>query len=148
MSSFTMNWSELSLQVMITFSHFLWQVCFVGVALLAAQHVGESLRDSQFLRSLRGAGKPVSLGETDLSRAHMRYMLATLAFFSLPICVASTFAWVHQSRGPIVLVASVPTASVTIPVFVESEPTHAVDIAGFAAGIETNPARCTLSAGF
>jgi len=121
MSSFTVDWSEMSLQVMLTFSHFLWQACFVGVALLAAQHVGESLRDSQFLRR-RGAGKPVSLGETDLSRAKMRYMLATLAFFSLTICVAATFAWVHQSRGPIVLVASVPTAAVTIPVVVESEP--------------------------
>jgi len=122
MSSFTMNWSELSLQVMLTFSHFLWQACFVGVALLAAQHLGDYLQDSQIFRSRRGAGKPVSLGETDLSRANMRCMLATLAFFTLPICVAATFAWVHQSRGPIVLVASVPTAAVTIPVVVESEP--------------------------
>lgn len=130
MSSFTMNWSELSLQVMITFSHFLWQACFVGVALLAAQHVGDSLGDSQIFRRRRGAAKLVNLGETDVSRANMRYTLATLAFFSLPICVAANFAWVHQSRGPIALDASAPAASVTIPVVVESEPTQSVPIAG------------------
>jgi hypothetical protein len=33
MSRFSMDWSELSLQVMITFGHFLWQACVVGILL-------------------------------------------------------------------------------------------------------------------
>lgn len=109
MSRFAMDWTELSLQVMITFGHFLWQACVVGCVLLVVQHVAESLRDSRSLLRLRRGN--VSLGETDLRGANIRYTIACVAFFSLPISVIATFAWVHQSRGPIVLVASDPVES-------------------------------------
>ena len=126
MSRFAMDWSELSLQVMITFGHFLWQACVVGCVLLVAQHVAESLRDSQLLshrggrkRGVRGDG--VSLGETDLRGANIRYAIACMAFFSLPICVIATFACVHQSRGPILLIAVDPVGSSSSPVVSANE---------------------------
>jgi heme exporter protein D len=74
MSRFAMDWTELSLQVMITFGHFLWQACVVGVVLFVAQHVVESLRDSRSLLRLRRGS--VSLGETDLRGANIRYTIA------------------------------------------------------------------------
>ena len=111
MSRFSMDWSEFSLQVMITFAHFLWQACVVGLVLFVAQHVVESLRGSVLFQLFRVSKKSVSLGETDLRGANIRYAIACTAFFSLPICVIATFAWVHQSRGPIVMVASGPVAS-------------------------------------
>lgn len=119
MSRFSMDWSELSLQVMITFGHFLWQACVVGIVLLVVQHVAESLRDSRSLLRLRRGG--VSLGETDLRGANLRYTIACMAFFSLPICVIATFARVHQSRGPILLVASDPAESPSSPIMSANE---------------------------
>ncbi|MEZ6134510.1 MAG: M56 family metallopeptidase [Pirellulaceae bacterium] len=104
MSRFSMDWSELSLQLMITFGHFLWQACVIGFVLFVAQHVGESLRDSQILRRRRKKRSSVSLGETDLRGANIRYTIACVAFFSLPICVIATFASVRQSRRPFLLV--------------------------------------------
>ena len=53
MSSFTIDWYELSMQVTMTFVHFLWQACVVAIVL----HVGDSLRDSQIHRRHRGPGK-------------------------------------------------------------------------------------------
>ena len=119
MSRFSIDWTELSLQVMITFGHFLWQACVVGVVLLVVQYVAESLRDSRSRLRLRRGN--VSLGETDLRGANIRYTIACLAFFSLPICVIATFAWVHQSRGPILLVASDPVESPPSPTASASE---------------------------
>ncbi len=147
---FGIDWSELSLQVMITFAHFLWQACVIGFVL----HVAESLRDSKILqrttsvrdsqpiRDLQVAGntrivqetksvrdsrtgrvsqgnkKCVSLGETDLRGANSRYAIACIAFFSLPICVIATFAWVHHSRAAIVMVATSPKESLSTQVTV------------------------------
>lgn len=115
MSRFSMNWSELSLQVMITFAHFLWQACVVGLVLLVVQHLGESLRDSQIMRRRRSANSSVGLGETDLRGANFRYTIACIAFLSLPICVAATFTWVHQSRGSIFLTANNAIETLSIP---------------------------------
>lgn len=128
MSRFSMDWSELSLQVMITFAHFLWQACVVGLVLFVAQHVAESLRDSVILQLFRVSKKRVSLGEIDLREsdlrgANIRYAIACVAFFSLPICVIATFAWVHQSRGPIVLVASDSVESPSSPMAAANEAT-------------------------
>ena len=115
MSRFSMDWSELSLQVMITFGHFLWQACVVGVVLFVVQHVGEALRDSQIQRQRRNTKSNVSHGETDLRGANLRYAIACFAFFSLPICVAATFSWVHQSRGSVFLIANNPVGKLGTP---------------------------------
>lgn len=112
------DWSELSLQVMITFAHFLWQACVVGLVLLVVERVGESLRDSpKPQRDLR-------FGDTGSRRASTRYTFACLAFFALPVCAVTTFGWVHQSHGPIVLAASDPIESPPIPVVIANEPAH------------------------
>ncbi len=95
MSHFTLDWPELSVQVIMTFTHFLWQACVVGLLLLVAQQ-------------LRGAA--------------LRYKLACLAFFLLPICVATTFTWVHQSRGPFLLAKSEPTELNTVAGVIAFEP--------------------------
>lgn len=98
MSRFSMDWSELSLQVMITFGHFLWQACVVGMLLAIVE---------QAFEMVSGWPQPLRSFETtpDVSRrsANFRYATACIAFFSLPICVVATFGWVHQSRGAIML---------------------------------------------
>ncbi len=115
MSRFSIDWSEFSLQVMVTFGHFLWQACVIGFVLFVAQHVGESFRDSQILCRRRSTKSSVSLGETDLRGANLRYTIACLAFFSLPICVVATFEMVHQSRGSIFLATNNPIETLAIP---------------------------------
>jgi beta-lactamase regulating signal transducer with metallopeptidase domain len=137
MSRFTMDWSELSLQVMITFGHFLWQACAVGFIWLVVQYVGESVQDS--LIRLRRGIKNGSLRETELldegslarsttfAGANFRYAIACMAFFSLPICAFATFAWVHQSRGPIVLVAGEFDKSNMTPAVIPFESTQEVE---------------------
>ncbi len=111
MSLPAIDWRELSVQVMMTFAHFLWQACVVGIILCVAQYAGESLRDSQLRRRRLSAVRNVSLGETDLHGCKYPYAIACIAFFSLPIGVIATFAWVHQSRGPFVLVSGDPAGS-------------------------------------
>jgi beta-lactamase regulating signal transducer with metallopeptidase domain/thiol-disulfide isomerase/thioredoxin len=94
MSAFNVNWSELSLQVMLTFGHFLWQACVVAITLLVVERLSSIVSRSTMNR---------------------RYTFACIAFFALPVCVVATFAWVHQSRGPVSWAASVPTDSSAIP---------------------------------
>lgn len=105
MSAYEIDWSELSLQWLITFSHFLWQACVVGLVLFVVQHAVESLRRHLHTRS-RNMGNPVGCEESELPPATIHYAIACLAFFLLPIIVVATFAWVHQSRGSIVATAS------------------------------------------
>lgn len=114
MSAYAIDWSELSLQVLITFSHFLWQACVVGLFLFVVQHAVESLRRQLHTRR-RNMGNPVGCGESELPRAAIHYAIACLAFFLLPITVVATFAWVHQSRGSIVATASTSRASTASP---------------------------------
>lgn len=141
MSRFSIDWSELSLQVMITFGHFLWQACVVGIVLCIADRflifvssVRIRGRDSLVVPPSGGSGvtcreefrlKAGLQTQTDgsLHSANIRYTIACLAFFSLPICVAATFAWVHQSRGPILLTKKDPAESVTHPAVFVIEPT-------------------------
>ncbi|TWU04066.1 hypothetical protein Pla100_10020 [Neorhodopirellula pilleata] len=101
MSQLSVDWSELSLQGMLTFGHFLWQGCLVALVLTIVERLSSIVLRSSSSR---------------------RYTLACLAFFALPICVASTFAWVHKSRGPVLLVAGSPVESPATPVASVSEP--------------------------
>lgn len=102
MSHLYVDWSELSLQVMFTFGHFLWQGFVIAVLLgIAGQLFSVFSRNS----------------------ASRRYSIACLAFLALPICVAATFAWVHQSRGPVLLAVGAPIESPAIPLVIAHEPT-------------------------
>ena len=96
----SVDWSELSLQLVVTFGHFLWQACAVAIVL----GILEQLSLIVFRRS-----------------ANLRYTVACLAFFSLPVCVASTFAWVHQSRGTFLLAAIAPIQSPAISTAIAGE---------------------------
>lgn len=109
MSHFAMDWSELSLQLMMTFGHFLWQGCIVAMLLASVEQLssivsrGAISGRAQALQSHpRGKMTPDGLRRS----AHLCYVMACIAFFSLPVCVVATCGWVHQSRGPILLAAN------------------------------------------
>ncbi|QEG38179.1 M56 family metallopeptidase [Roseimaritima ulvae] len=106
MSHFTMDWSELSLQVMLTFAHFLWQACVIAIALAIGEQISNIV--SGRARALR-SHQPTP--DRSCESANVRYLVACLAFFALPACVAATFTWVHQSRGPILLAESAAVES-------------------------------------
>ncbi|MEZ6091670.1 MAG: hypothetical protein R3C05_27380 [Pirellulaceae bacterium] len=93
MNLLSIDWSELSLQVVITFGHFLWQACAVGLMLVAIDRA-VSFRLANDVNRKLGAN------------SNFRYVAACVAFFSLPLCVAATFLWVHQTRGPILVASS------------------------------------------
>lgn len=99
------DWPELSLQVMVTFGHFLWQACAVVIALTIVDQLSSRVRRHS---------------------AAMRYAFACVAFFALPVCVGLTFSWVHQSRGPILLEGSEPMDVALRPLMVENTPTQRV----------------------
>lgn len=73
------EWQILSLQLVVTFAHFLWQAVLVGAVLA------------------------VSLRLASQAESKTRYALACLAFLSLPICVVLTFATVCLDSDPIVV---------------------------------------------
>ncbi len=89
----TLNWTELSLQAVITFAHFLWQACLIAALLMV---IDRWLLARQLGRS-----------------AKLRYLVACIAFFALPTSVAATYAMVHHARGPIVLASSARNAEIT-----------------------------------
>ncbi|WP_442508631.1 SUMF1/EgtB/PvdO family nonheme iron enzyme [Novipirellula sp. SH528] len=125
MSFLTVDWSELSLQVMITFAHFLWQACVVAslyaICQQASTFVGGRAQDLQ--SHVPNEPTPDALRRS----ANLQYAIACLAFFSLPICVVATFTWVHQSHGPILLAASAPAESITLPVEIASEAAASIE---------------------
>lgn len=88
MKTLAWDWTELSAQVILTFGHFLWQGCLVGLALLTIERLLRIAR-----RGEQGAAS------RDCGSANRRYNLACVAFFALPVCVAATFACIHSSRG-------------------------------------------------
>lgn len=77
--NYVIDWSELSLQLVLTFCHFLWQACIVGLLLAIGLRL-VSMRNRQ-------------------ATAVINYALACAAFFALPVCVLGTFLWIHQDRG-------------------------------------------------
>ncbi len=117
MSHFSLDWLELSLQMMITFAHFLWQAFFVSILLVMSE---------QALKSIGGKARAVRSFEATPNAwrhsADIRYAIACIAFFSLPICVFTTFAWVHQSRGPFVLTTTNTPESIMSPAIFPAEP--------------------------
>lgn len=101
MSQLSVDWSELSLQIMMTFGHFLWQGCLVAIALAIVEQL------FSIVSSANASGRK----QAQPSSSSLRYWIACIAFFGMPLCVVTTFVWVHQSRGPVVLVANRPIAS-------------------------------------
>ena len=121
MSFSAIDWSELSLQVMITFAHFLWQAFFVSILLVIGEQALKTI--SGRARALRSfAATPDGWRRS----ANVRYMFACIAFFSLPLCVIATFAGVHQSRGPILLATSNASVPIMSPAVFPAEPASAL----------------------
>lgn len=122
MSRFSFDWSELSLQVMITFGHFLWQAFFVAILLVTGE---------QALKIISGRARALRSFEATPDgwrrSANIRYMIACIAFFLLPICVIATFAWIHQSRGPILSATRNTTESNMSPAVFSAEPTTTLE---------------------
>ncbi len=112
MSFSSVSWSELSLQIILTFGHFLWQACIVAIVLVIVEQLSSMVSH----RFLIGLSRNPSTQHAPRSSANFRYTTACVAFFSLPVCVVTTFLFVLQSRQPIGLTASVPTKSLVIPI--------------------------------
>lgn len=74
--NFSIDWTELSIQWMLTCGHFLWQGFAVAIVFLVIERVAAT-------------------------RASTRYALACTTLLSLPICAMLTFALVHNSRGAV-----------------------------------------------
>ncbi len=71
--NFSIDWTELSIQWMLTCGHFLWQAIAVAIVFLGIERL---------------AG----------TRASFRYALACTALLSLPLCILLTFASIHSER--------------------------------------------------
>jgi beta-lactamase regulating signal transducer with metallopeptidase domain len=115
MSILKIDWPEFSLQMMITFGHFLWQACVFGCVLLIVQYLVASLRGSQILALRRRSNQGARPELTELCGANIPYTIACLTFFALPLCVVITFVFVHQSRGPILMATSEPAQAIKPP---------------------------------
>ncbi len=100
MSFSAIDWSELSLQIVITFGHFLWQGLVVALLLVLFEYLK---LQRQVLRS---DAKPGKSRDGSRRSANVAYVMACIAFFALPCCVAATFYWVHQTRGSILVALS------------------------------------------
>jgi beta-lactamase regulating signal transducer with metallopeptidase domain len=72
------DWTELSLQLVVTFCHFLWQGCLVAMVLAILLAIARR-------------------------NARMSYLLACAAFFTLPLFVVVTFALVYHSRETVIV---------------------------------------------
>lgn len=79
--NFSIDWTELSIQWMLTCGHFLWQGFVVAIVFLAIDRLATT-------------------------HASTRYALAYAALLSLPVCVMLTFALVHNSRGAVLKMTS------------------------------------------
>lgn len=73
----SIDWQTLSLQLITTFAHFLWQGALIGLVLAVLLRLCAS-------RS-----------------SNARYVFASVAFALLPLCVGGTFAAIHQAGDPI-----------------------------------------------
>lgn len=102
MSSYTLDWMELSIQWLITCGHFLWQGFAVAFVFLVIERIAMLRLVARINANLASTLAYAKADErTDSSPAQVRYLLACLALLSLPICIVTTFGWVHSSRGSI-----------------------------------------------
>nr|WRX36692.1 hypothetical protein [uncultured bacterium] len=110
----SLDWQSLSLQLVTTFAHFLWQGALIGALLAILLRVCSS----RF--------------------ASTRYVFASVAFALLPLCAGATFAIVHRGGDPIYIgQASPATVSPTLV-----HPTGSVDFSSpefVAAERESGP---------
>ena len=102
MISYTLDWMELSIQWLITCGHFLWQGFAVAFVFLLMERIATLLLAARFNANQASSLASAKADEsTDSSPAQVRYLLACLALLSLPICIVTTFGWVHNTRGSI-----------------------------------------------
>ncbi|QDV24651.1 M56 family metallopeptidase [Aureliella helgolandensis] len=90
----SIDWQSLSLQLVTTFAHFLWQGSLIGILLA------------------------VLLRVVAARSASTRYIFASAAFASLPLCVVVTLAIVHAENGSLFLPSS--SAGRALPAFAQS----------------------------
>lgn len=102
MSSYTLDWMELSIQWLVTCGHFLWQGFAVAFVFLVMERIATLIQSAR-VNASRTATLAASKADesTESSPAQARYILACLALLSLPICIVTTFGWVHNTRGSI-----------------------------------------------
>lgn len=102
MSSYTLDWMELSIQWLITCGHFLWQGFAVAFVFLVMERIATLVLAARINANQASTLASAKVDEkTDPSPAQVRYLLACLALVSLPICIVTTFGWVHNTRGSI-----------------------------------------------
>lgn len=113
------GWQSLSLQLVMTFAHFLWQGALVGVALA------------------------VSLRLCSRQSANTRYVVASIAFALLPLSVAGTFAVVHHGSHSIVDTQLAPVISesnsASLPALAELERPETVMVASQSTPVPLPP---------
>lgn len=120
------DWSELSLQLVLTFGHFLWQACVIGVLLELA------LKLEAFRKSYRRQIKRTAIcqdsrtegasGTDHVKSAAENYTLACAAFFILPVCMLVTFNLIHQSRVAVLVAVGETMEAIETPMADRSEP--------------------------
>lgn len=102
MSSYTLDWMELSIQWLITCGHFLWQGLAVAFVFLVMERIATLVLAARINANQASTLASAKAEErTAPSPAQVRYLLACLALLSLPICIVTTFGWVHNTRGSI-----------------------------------------------
>jgi beta-lactamase regulating signal transducer with metallopeptidase domain len=102
MSSYTLDWMELSIQWLMTCGHFLWQGLAVAIVFLVMERIAAMLSSARLKGSQDLTSSPAKRdGIKHQATASVRYALAGAALLSLPFCVMLTFAIVHNARGPI-----------------------------------------------
>ena len=99
-------WQTLSMQLVITLVHFLWQATLIGVALALAQRL------------------------LPAKRSNTRYLMACMAFALLPGCASATFVWVNRGGESIVAAKQFDDARVTaqLPIPQSVRPTEVVTV--------------------
>ncbi len=102
MNLFTsIDWTELSIQWMVTCGHFLWQGIVVAAIFLVLEQLTRagSFRGKMTLE--RGSNHPSPKRTEYPTSASLRYGLACVSLLSLPVCVLLTFLMVHNARGTV-----------------------------------------------
>jgi beta-lactamase regulating signal transducer with metallopeptidase domain len=113
MSSYTIDWMELSIQWLMTCGHFLWQGFVVAMVFLVIERIAAIAGSTRLQASQVSTSSPAAQdGNKHQSIAAVRYMLACAALLSLPLCVMLTFVIVHNTRGAILKKSSPPINNV------------------------------------
>ncbi len=87
--SSSIDWQTLSVQLIMTFAHFLWQGALIGGVLFCLLRLCCS------------------------QTANTRYIISSIALALLPVCVGVTFVVVHLAGEPIFVALNSPSSEVS-----------------------------------